>query len=87
MLQYLNKTITVNDHEYLLSAERLDGVILVKIIDQENGFADFTLIADNGNFLSNLDQFIRSVERRRRARQIDNLQVLKDLDCIDLRYS
>lgn len=88
MLQTLFKTITVNDHEYHLSAKRVYGDILVEIRDVEDTVYGRKLIADNDNFLLNLDQLIRSTERRRRAKQIkiDNLQVLKDLDCIDLRY-
>lgn len=87
MLQKVHKTITVNDHEYHLSTKRVYGDIMVEIRDVEDTVYGRKLIADNANFLSNLNSFIRSVERRRRAKQIDNLQALADLPCIDLRYS
>lgn len=45
------------------------------------GYIAFALI-----FLSNLNSFIRSTERRRRAKIADNLQILADLPCIDLRF-
>ncbi|MGG4011448.1 hypothetical protein [Bacillus smithii] len=88
MLQTLLKTITVNGTTYRLYAKRVYGDILVEIRDVEDTVYGRKLIADNDNFLSNLDQLIRSTERRRRAKQIkiDNLQVLKDLDCFDLRF-